>query len=389
MHRLQTDVDVIARIDVVPAILEVICRTTGMGFAAVARVTDTDWVACAVRDEINFGLAPGGELKVETTICSEIRDSGQAVIIDHVAGDEVFCGHPTPEMYGFQSYVSVPILRKDGSFFGTLCAIDPKPADLKAKQTLGMFKLYAELISFHLETQERLDISEAALLDERRTAELREQFIAVLGHDLRNPLASIGSGANLLAKADLNERERKILRLVQGSVLRMTGLVENLLDLAGARFGGGLQVSKDTRQPLAPMLQQIIDEARVNWPERQIEASIDVPDPIACDATKIGQLLSNLLGNALTHGADAPVLVHARADGDMLALSVTNQGDPIPEDVAARLFEPFFRAASGSSEKGLGLGLYIASEIAKAHGGALTVTSSPEATRFRFTMPLR
>lgn len=389
MHRLQTDVDVIARIDVVPAILEVICRTTGMGFAAVARVTDTDWVACAVRDEINFGLAPGGELKVETTICSEIRDSGQAVIIDHVAGDEVFCGHPTPEMYGFQSYVSVPILRKDGSFFGTLCAIDPKPANLKAKQTLGMFKLYAELISFHLETQERLDISEAALLDERRTAELREQFIAVLGHDLRNPLASIGSGANLLAKADLNERERKILRLVQGSVLRMTGLVENLLDLAGARFGGGLQVSKDTRQPLAPMLQQIIDEARVNWPERQIEASIDVPDPIACDATKIGQLLSNLLGNALTHGADAPVLVHARADGDMLALSVTNQGDPIPEDVAARLFEPFFRAASGSSEKGLGLGLYIASEIAKAHGGALTVTSSPEATRFRFTMPLR
>lgn len=389
MHRLQTDVDVIARIDVVPAILEVICRTTGMGFAAVARVTDTDWVACAVRDEINFGLAPGGELKVETTICSEIRDSGQAVIIDHVAGDEVFCGHPTPEMYGFQSYVSVPILRKDGSFFGTLCAIDPKPANLKAKQTLGMFKLYAELISFHLETQERLDISEAALLDERRTAELREQFIAVLGHDLRNPLASIGSGANLLAKADLNERERKILRLVQGSVLRMTGLVENLLDLAGARFGGGLQVSKDTRQPLAPMLQQIIDEARVNWPERQIEASIDVPDPIACDATKIGQLLSNLLGNALTHGADAPVLVHARADGDMLALSVTNQGDPIPKDVAARLFEPFFRAASGSSEKGLGLGLYIASEIAKAHGGALTVTSSPEATRFRFTMPLR
>ena len=389
MHRLQADVDVIARIDVVPAILEVICRTTGMGFAAVARVTDTDWVACAVRDEINFGLVPGGELKVETTICSEIRDSGRAVIIDHVAGDEVFCGHPTPELYGFQSYVSVPILRKDGSFFGTLCAIDPKPANLKAKQTLGMFKLYAELISFHLETQERLDISEAALLDERRTAELREQFIAVLGHDLRNPLASIGSGANLLAKADLNEREREILRLVQGSVRRMTGLVENLLDLAGARFGGGLQVSKDTRQPLAPMLQQIIDEARVNWPERQIEASIDVPDPIACDATKIGQLLSNLLGNALTHGADAPVLVHARADGDMLALSVTNQGDPIPKDVAARLFEPFFRAASGSSEKGLGLGLYIASEIAKAHGGALTVTSSPEATRFRFTMPLR
>src|SRR5215210_3995599 len=145
------DLEVVARINAVPKILEVVCRTTGLGFAAVARVTAERWVACAVRDEIDFGLAPGGELQVATTICDEIRDSGQAVVIDHVSEDMNFCQHPTPKMYGFQSYISVPIFRSDGSFFGTLCAIDPKPAPLNRPETIGMFKLFADLIAFHLD----------------------------------------------------------------------------------------------------------------------------------------------------------------------------------------------------------------------------------------------
>src|SRR5688572_30338434 len=98
MRDLQKDVEAIARIDVVPTILEVVCLATGMGFAAVARVTEDRWVACAVRDDIDFGLLPGGELEVRTTICDEIRDSGQAVVIDHAAADKDFCGHPTPAM---------------------------------------------------------------------------------------------------------------------------------------------------------------------------------------------------------------------------------------------------------------------------------------------------
>ncbi|HEX7955330.1 MAG TPA: GAF domain-containing protein, partial [Pyrinomonadaceae bacterium] len=124
---LAVDLEAVSRIDAVPKILEVVCRTTGMGFAAVARVTETRWVACAVRDEIAFGLKPGGELSVATTICDEIRGSGQAVVIDHAAEDVNFCRHPTPKMYGFQSYISVPIFRPDGSLFGTLCALDPAP----------------------------------------------------------------------------------------------------------------------------------------------------------------------------------------------------------------------------------------------------------------------
>ena len=186
---LTADIASVAQIDALASILEVVCRTTGMGFAAVARVTEEHWVACAVRDEIAFGLLPGGELSVETTICDEIRASGKPVVIERVEKDAKFRVHPTPAMYGFQSYISMPIFFAGGSFFGTLCAIDPRPAKLNRPEIIGLFKNFAQLIAFHLDAQERAARQEAALLGERETAELREQFIAVLGHDLRNPLA--------------------------------------------------------------------------------------------------------------------------------------------------------------------------------------------------------
>src|ERR1700676_4375176 len=94
------DIDAIQGIDAVPRILEVVCRSTGMGFAAIARVTDDQWICCAVRDEIAFGLKRGDELKLQTTICNEIRQSHQAVVIEHVAKDKDFSGHPAPVMYG-------------------------------------------------------------------------------------------------------------------------------------------------------------------------------------------------------------------------------------------------------------------------------------------------
>ena len=158
------DVEAINHIAIVPKILEVVCRTTGMGFAAIARVTEDKWIACSVQDEIQFGLRSGSELKLETTICNEIRQSGKAVIIDHVDEDKTFAHHHTPAMYGFQSYISMPIICMDGSFFGTLCAIDPKPAKLNNPAIIGMFKLFAELIAFHLNVVAPLDEREVANL---------------------------------------------------------------------------------------------------------------------------------------------------------------------------------------------------------------------------------
>jgi transcriptional regulator with XRE-family HTH domain len=147
---IQKDIADVNQIEIIPRILEVVCHVTGLGFAAVARVTNEQWVACVVRDEINFGLKAGDELKLETTICHEIRNTGKAVIIDEVAADAWYAVHPTPAMYGFQSYISIPIVLADGHFFGTLCGIDSKPHQLSNPETVTMFKLFAELIGCHL-----------------------------------------------------------------------------------------------------------------------------------------------------------------------------------------------------------------------------------------------
>ncbi|WP_271893415.1 GAF domain-containing sensor histidine kinase [Candidatus Phyllobacterium onerii] len=385
----QADIDAIGRIDAIPMILDVVCRSTGMGFAAVARVTDNRWIACEVLDAIGFGLKPGGELAVKTTICDEIRDSRQAVVIDEVAKDPVYSTHHTPAIYGFQSYISMPIILPDGALFGTLCAIDPRPARLNNPETIGMFKLFAELIAFHLHANERLAMTEAALLDERKISEFREQFVAVLGHDLRNPVASIDSGTRMLLRSPLDEKATNIVKLIRGSVVRMSGLIDNVLDLARARLGGGVVPELDDAEPLKPTLVQVIEELASVRNGHVVEAHLDFKDPVKCDRVRIGQLLSNLLGNALMHGSeDGPIRVNASLDNGVFELWVANTGEPIPPEAMAQLFLPFFRREARAGQQGLGLGLYIASEIARVHGGTLDVSSTSEETRFTFRMPL-
>ena len=384
------DLQAVARIEAVPRILEVACHTTGLGFAAVARVTETRWIACAVRDEIGFGLQPGGELAIKTTICDEVRDSGKLVVIDHVAEDADFRGHPAPQMYGFQSYISAPIKLPGGRFFGTLCAFDPRPARLNTPEIVSMFRLFADLIGFHLDAQDRLSRTESALMYERQHAELREQFIGVLGHDLRNPLAAIQTGARLLTAAPVGDKATRVATVIQNSAARMAGLIDNVLDFARGRLGGGLPLTCGVEEHLDTTLEQVVAELCTAWPDREIQTDIAVDRPVFCDRSRVAQLFSNLLANALTHGDPAgPVRVCARTDATGFALSVTNAGQPIPPETIERLFQPFARASDRSDQQGLGLGLYIASEIARAHGGTLTVESKVEETRFTFTIPLR
>ena len=125
-------------------ILRGICDETGMGFAAVARVTEERWIACLVEDRIGFGLDPGGELKVCETICDEIRESGEAVVFDDASDDIKWSRHPVPVIYGFRSYCAFPVYLEDGSFFGTLCAIDPAPRRVADEAIVEMFSAYAK-----------------------------------------------------------------------------------------------------------------------------------------------------------------------------------------------------------------------------------------------------
>ncbi len=382
------DLENVGQIAAVPTILDVVCRTTGMGFAAVARVTENRWIACSVLDAIDFGLGPGGELKVETTICHEIRQSREAVVIDNVQEDARWCDHHTPATYGFQSYISVPIILNDGSFFGTLCAIDPRPSQVNRPEVIEMFQLFSQLIAKHLDERRKLATAEAALADERETGELREQFIAVLGHDLRNPLRGVRAFAELLLKKPLDEQTYDYASLIRDSAVRMQALIENLLDLARGRMGGGLPVRRETTVNLEATLNSIVTECDAAYPGRVIRTNFSLRQPIFCDTNRIAQLFTNLLTNALIHGAlDQPIRVEAITCDGVFQLSIANAGEPIPSSALERLFRPFHRNSVRSDAGGLGLGLYIAHAVATAHGGTLTVQSGRDETRFTFRMP--
>jgi signal transduction histidine kinase len=388
-QNFQADIESVSRIAAVPTILDVVCRTTGMRFAAVARVTEGRWVACSVLDAIDFGLKPGGELKIETTICNEIRQSREPVVINNVAEDDSWCDHHTPALYGFQSYISMPIILADGAFFGTLCAIDPRPARLRNPETIGMFRLFAELIAKHLDADRKLARTESALRDELQVAEFREQFLAVLGHDLRTPVRSIACLMDLLLQTQLTDEAIEMAQIMKDSAKQMGALIENLLDLARGRLGGGLTVNRDANEPLGPVLRKVIAELSASHPNRVVETEFAVVEPVNCDRVRIAQLFSNLLGNAFAYGSlKQPVYVRAISVEEGLALSVANSGEPIPATALDHLFQPFYRSTVMRNREGLGLGLYIAHEIAKAHGGTLSVTSTPEETCFTFRMPI-
>jgi signal transduction histidine kinase len=383
------DVALVERIGAVPTILRILCDTTGLGFAAVARVTGDSWTACAVLDRIGFGLRPGEQLDVATTLCREVHSSRAPIVIDKASDDSAFCGHPTPKLYGFESYVSVPIVRRDGSFFGTVCALDPKPASLSGSRMLESLQLFAELIAAQMDLEERLDTSRAALTDAEAVGALRDQFIAVLGHDLRNPIAAVAAGLDLLSRRPLDEKGAALVGQMKRSCRRMSELVSNLLDFARGRLGGGIPVERrEAAAELAETLQQVVEELRGVHPGRAVLSEFDLKVPVACDPQRIGQLLSNLLANALAHGArDRPVRVSARSGEGRFLLSVSNEGAPIPPATMARLFQPFSRVGTDAKQAGLGLGLYISSEIARSHGGTLAVSSTEDATAFTLDMP--
>jgi signal transduction histidine kinase len=281
----------------------------------------------------------------------------------------------------------VPIIRRDGTFFGTLCAIDPKPATLNNTATIGMFTLFADLVSFHLSSIEKLASAAVALLSERKTAEAREQFIAILGHDLLNPVNAVLNSAQLMMRGPLDERGARLANIIQDSTYRIKGLIDNMLDFARGRLGEGI-ILNYSDEPLDKILEHAITELRVIWPDRVIDSQLDLPGPVYCDGKRIAQLFSNLLGNALMHGKkDMPVKVHAVCRDGVLKLSVANAGSQIPAAVMERLFQPFSRGEVKPGQQGLGLGLYIASEIADAHDGKLSVLSTPEETCFTLLMP--
>jgi signal transduction histidine kinase len=385
------DVHAVAQLEALPTLLAVLCESSGMRFAAVARVTEHTWTACAVTDEINFGLQVGGQLAVESTLCVESKRSLTPIFIDHASRDARYCNHHTPRTYNIESYVSMPIILASGRYFGNLCAIDPAPAKVTDPKVVGMFTRFAALIAMQLDSEIAREHEKNALRNERTTSELREQFIAILGHDLRNPLQAILNSSEVIARKVADPSLVGLTGRIKSNARRMSKLIDDVLDFARGRLGGGMGVSIDEVHDMNTGLGSVVRELQDGHPNRRIVSNIAINCSVTCDLGRVQQVASNLIGNALTHGApDSPVKVTAITDDSDLIFEVWNEGEPIPPEGLDKVFEPFWRHSPSGNRQGLGLGLHICTQIVRAHHGKLSVTSTREGgTQFTVRLPLR
>jgi sigma-B regulation protein RsbU (phosphoserine phosphatase) len=293
-------------------------------------------------------------------------------------------------MQGHVSEVAIELLAANGEKVPAIVnAAEKRDADGRHLFTrLAVIKA-VDRRTYERTLVERRIAAEQEAETERAAILLRDPFMEVLGHVLLTPLAAVGAGIDMLSRREqLTDRGTVIVAEMKKSVARATALIDDLLDLARGSLGGGFIVERQAEEPLAPVLEHVVAEVRAISPDHAIEAEIAVEEPVFCDRGRMAQLASNLLSNAVTHGsAEKPIRFAARTEGDVFILAVANAGEPIPPAAMEQLFHPFFRADARPSRQGLGLGLYIASEIAKAHGGELEVTSAEEETRFTFTMP--
>lgn len=216
----------------------------------------------------------------------------------------------------------------------------------------------------------------------------RDQFIAILGHDLRTPLSVIFMSAGLIAKgAQVTRAAEQILR----SGERMSRMVDDLLDLTRTRLGSGIPISP-VQMDLDATCRAVLSEFQAIHPERRLEFHSEGDLRGRWDPARLSQVLSNLLGNALQHGKhDRPIQVVAAVDAEEVVIDVHNEGSPIPPGLLANIFEPMVSHARGGAEStSVGLGLFIAREIVLAHGGTVTVRSiASEGTTFSVRLPHR
>lgn len=287
---------------------------------------------------------------------------------------------PVIEKENIAALAFVPLVA-DSALIGKFMVYFEEPHELSS-QELEMVRAIANHVASAIARRD-------AVSELRETVRFNEMFTAILGHDLRNPLGAIMTSAQLALKREENGRLRKPLGRILNSGQRMARMIDQLLDFTRVRVGGGLPRAPKTFDVL-PLLRQIVDELEDANPGFAlfIEATGDTVGE--WDADRLGQVFSNLVGNAVQHG-EATMGVRVRIDGadpQIVMVEVVN-GGVIPGDLVPKLFEPM-TGGQGRREKsqGLGLGLFITNQIVRAHGGTIVVHSSESAgTAFRVMLP--
>jgi len=383
----------IAGSDAIAGVLAALCDITGMGFAVVAEVSAESWTACAVLDRISFGVAPGHRLDIATTICREVHRTRHAIVMDRASADPRYCTHPAPKAFGFESYVSVPIMLAGGDYFGNLCALDPRPSRISDPRHQLMFHCYARLIADHIDSRATHQTKRLGPLNRHIVANLRSLFVAMLAHGAPQ-CAATGSNTNApdegepLAHLAPDPALRQLAARVVTDANRLSALVNDVLAHARGRLNGGMPGYIWKVDDLNARLKAVVADALAANPNRVIITNIAFDQPVDCDPALIQALASNLLNNALAHGAPAgPVSFVAATHENDLEIAVWNEGNVMSTQALRSVFSPALRP--GTNPPAARQGLHRCAEIVRAHLGTIGVTSSPtEGTQFVARIPV-
>lgn len=309
-----------------------------------------------------------------------VRGAVAPPLINHASADPRFQTHPGLQRYGIESYIAVPLNRRDGSYFGTLCALDPLPAEL-TDDDFSILNLLAQLIAFELEADEQM---------RQRETDLRalEDLMAIAGHDLRQPLTTLLGRAQLLARRARSDGPASdLLPGIESLVTqtrRAVQLSEKLLDVARMHTG---EFRLERKQlDLVALAQQSMEDAQVNAPSHTFQFDAPMSLRFLGDVTRLSQVFQNLLDNAAKYAPAECGAIHlsikleGEAPDERIAVCVSDAGIGVPDKELLHLFDRTYLAANAmvAGISGSGLGLYITRQIVVAHGGRIWAERSPE-----------
>lgn len=236
-----------------------------------------------------------------------------------------------------------------------------------------------------------LQLLEAKEEEARRRVDFEQQLIGIVSHDLKNPLSAVlFTASSLLRREGLDERTTLAAVRLQSSAERAIRMVKDLLDFTQARLGGGIPVKREPVD-LHQIVEQVVDEIQLSYPDRFLLLRRSGAAQGSWDADRLAQAISNLVLNAVKYSPpNSRVSVEARDDGDAAIVEVHNTGDPISAELLPRIFNPLQRGTVDTDKMGrsIGLGLFIVKSIVDAHGGTIDAASSPQqGTTFTLRLP--
>lgn len=245
---------------------------------------------------INYALAMRLVTAFQSKIhfCDRVRCDEAAIIIDCVSNHPVYRHHHVRKIYGFGSYFSLPVSRADGTSFGTFATsilTVPPYQTRKSSTCSGCSPSFCG----QLDADSRMCDARSALEALRESVDLRERFIAVLGHDIHTPLSSILTGAEIIAARAADGATLDVANRVKRSTARIATLIDDVMDFTRGKHGGGLPVTLRAVDDLGTTLSHVVAELQGAYPRRDISCNIFITDPDFCDRDRLSQLLSNLV----------------------------------------------------------------------------------------------